>query len=109
MDVHAGRENDLKFKILHGDSTGRVLDPKQWWNECWPHRLLPTDRACPREGVPEVWTLLSRRLPPERFLLLGPVSGDGLRAVDLPGKSARHRSLPLLTCEKVKREESSRT
>jgi len=34
------------------------------------------------------------RLPAEEFLLLGSVSGDGLRSVDLPREPARHRSMP---------------
>src|SRR5271167_225696 len=37
---------------------------------------------------------LSRRLSAEDFLLLGSVSGNGVRAVDLPRQSARYRSLP---------------
>src|ERR1039458_3866006 len=37
---------------------------------------------------------LSRRLSAEDFLLLGSVSGNGVRTVDLPRQSARYRSVP---------------
>ena len=44
--------------------------------------------------VPEMCGPLSRRLSAEVVLLLGPVSGDGLRPADLPREPARHRGLP---------------
>jgi len=37
---------------------------------------------------------LPRRFEPSRLYLLGPISGHGLRAVDLSREPARHRSLP---------------
>src|ERR1019366_2043266 len=37
---------------------------------------------------------LSRRLSAEDFLLLGSVSGNGVRTVDLPRQPARYRSVP---------------
>src|ERR1019366_3228850 len=36
------------------------------------------------------------RLPAEEFFLLGPVSGDGFRSVDLSREPARHRSVPAI-------------
>src|SRR5450759_5850939 len=39
---------------------------------------------------------LPGRLPAEEFFLLGPVSSDGLRSVDLSREPARHRSVPAI-------------
>src|ERR1035437_5007063 len=58
-----------------------------------PHRLLTIDQLSSRPGVPSLRRALSGRPPAARLQLLGSVSGDGLRPVDLSGKSARHRSL----------------
>ena len=62
-------------------------------HESGPHRLLTIDQLSSRPGVPSLRPALSGRSPAARFHLLGPVSGDGLRPVDLSRESARHRSL----------------
>src|SRR5664280_2458843 len=62
-------------------------------HESGPHRLLAIDQLSSRPGVPSLRRALSGRPPAARFHLLGSVSGDGLRPVDLSRKSARHRSL----------------
>src|SRR5271165_3136391 len=62
-------------------------------HEPGPHRLLAVNQLSSRPGVPSLRRALSGRPPVARFHLLGSVSGDGLRPVDLSGKSARHRSL----------------
>src|SRR5271157_1311038 len=62
-------------------------------HESGPHRLLAVDQLSSRPGVPSLRPALSRRPPAARLHLLGSVSGDGLRPVDLSRKSARHRSL----------------
>src|SRR5664280_3051867 len=51
------------------------------------------DYISSRPGVSSLRRALLGRPPAARFHLLGPVSGDGLRPVDLSRKSARHRSL----------------
>jgi Transposase DDE domain len=58
-----------------------------------PDRLLAIDQLSSRPGVPSLRRTLSRRPPAARLHLLGSVSGDGLRSVDLSRESARHRSL----------------
>src|SRR5450759_1479271 len=62
-------------------------------HESGPHRLLAIDQLSSRPGVPSLCCALSGRPAGARPHLLGSVSGDGLRSVDLSGESARHRSL----------------
>src|SRR5664280_590682 len=62
-------------------------------HESGPYRLLAIDQLPSRPGVPSLRCTLSRRPPAAKLHLLGSVFGDGLRPVDLSGKSARHRSL----------------
>src|SRR5664280_3169655 len=62
-------------------------------HESGPHRLLAIDQLSSRPGVPSLRRALSGRPAAARLQLLGSVSGDGLRPVDLSRKSARHRSL----------------
>src|SRR3989338_8751072 len=59
-------------------------------------RLCATGGASSQQGVSKMRRPLSRRLLSQEFLLLGSVSGDGICPTDLPGKLARHRSLPSL-------------
>ncbi len=61
-------------------------------HEPGPHRLLAVNQLSSRPGVPSLRRALSGRPPTARLHLLGPVSGDGFRPVDLSRKSARHRS-----------------
>src|SRR5580692_4605492 len=58
------------------------------------YRLLAAGRVPSPPTVPQLlrpiwWWSLS-----ENFVLLGSVSGDGIRSVDLPRESSQHRSLP---------------
>src|ERR1022692_526165 len=62
-------------------------------HEPWSHRLLAVNQLSSRPGVPSLRRALPGRSPAARLQLLGSISGDGLRPVDLSGKSARHRSL----------------
>src|SRR5450631_67865 len=62
-------------------------------HESGPHSLLAIDQLSSRSGVPPVRPALSGRPSAARLHLLGSVSGDGLRPVDLSRKPARHRSL----------------
>src|ERR1035438_2496360 len=58
-------------------------------HESGPHRLLAIDRLSSRPGVPSLRRTLSRRPPAARLHLLGSVSRDGLRRVDLSRESLR--------------------
>src|SRR5659263_98406 len=95
-DAGVERGNDLKFEALcwgrvrASSGCGTMVD------EPWPHRLLSTDRTCAKQGIPEMCGPVSWRRPPARLLLLGSVSGNGLRPVDLSRKPARHRSVSTL-------------
>ena len=95
-DADDQRGNDLKFEVL---CRGRVRASPgcgTMVHEPWPHRFLSTDRTCAKQGIPEMCGPVSWRRPPERLLLLGSVSGNGLGPVDLPRKPARHRSVSTL-------------
>ena len=63
-------------------------------DECRPHRFRATDRVPAQQRIPEVRCSLWRGLSFQRLLLLGPVTGDVFRSVDLSRKSARHRGVP---------------
>ncbi len=65
-------------------------------HEFWPHRIFTVDRLSSRSRVSSLCRPLRRGPETARFFLLGPVSDDGLRAVDLPRKPARHRGLSSL-------------
>src|SRR3990172_9771625 len=62
-------------------------------HESRTHRLCATGGASSTQGVSKMRRPLSRRLLSQELLLLGSVSGDGVRSVDLPGKLARHRGM----------------
>src|ERR1035438_3137369 len=62
-------------------------------HESGAHRLLAIDQLSSRPRVPSLRRALSGRPTTARPHLLGSVSGDGLRPVDLSGESARHRNL----------------
>ena len=62
-------------------------------DEHWAHRLLSTDRVPSPPRVPEVRSPIWRWSLSEEFVLLGSVSRDGIRSVDLPRESSRHRSV----------------
>src|SRR5664279_5062562 len=63
-------------------------------NEPWPHRLLSDHGAPARIRISKVRGPLSWCFSLPMLLMLRPVSGDGLRAVDLSREFARHRSVP---------------
>src|SRR5438445_2262277 len=62
-------------------------------HESGPYGFLAVDQLSSRPGVPALRRALSGRPAAARAQLLGSVSGDGLRPVDLSRESARHRSL----------------
>src|SRR5271156_1138377 len=74
------------------DSLGTVT----MWDEYWTHRVLPTDRVPSPPRVSKVRSPLRWRSLSEKSVLLGSVSGGGVRSVNLPRQSSRHRSLPAL-------------
>jgi energy-coupling factor transporter ATP-binding protein EcfA2 len=59
-------------------------------DELWPDGVCATDRLSASQAIPEMRGPLRRRSLREKLLLLGPVSGHGLRASDLSRESARH-------------------
>src|ERR1700730_14782336 len=61
--------------------------------ELWTHRLLATDPTSPRKRISKVCCPLQRRLELQRIFLLGPITGDGLRATHLSREPARYRVL----------------
>src|SRR5438445_13009703 len=63
-------------------------------DEHWAHRLLSVGRVPSPPTIPEVRRPIWRWSLSEKFVLLGSVSGDGIRSVDLPRESSRHLSLP---------------
>jgi hypothetical protein len=63
-------------------------------DEFWAHRILSTDRVPSPPRVSEVRSPLQRWSLSQESVLLGSVSRDGVRAVDLPRESPRHRSVP---------------
>src|SRR5229473_1742911 len=63
-------------------------------DEHWAHRLLSVGRVPSPPTIPEVRRPIWRWSLSEKFVLLGSVSGDGVRSVDLPRESSRHRSVP---------------
>src|SRR3989442_10205131 len=62
-------------------------------HESGAYRLLAIDQLSSRPRVPSLRRALSGRPAATRPHLLGSVSGDGLRPVDLSRESTRHRSL----------------
>src|SRR5436190_21634713 len=62
-------------------------------HESGPYGFLAVDQLSSRPGVPALRRALSGRPAATKPHLLGSVSGDGLRPVDLSRESARHRSL----------------
>src|ERR1017187_1262440 len=71
-----------------------VLQGETMMNELWPHRVLATDPASTRKRISEVCGSPPCRLERPGIFLLGPVTGDGLRATHLSRESARYRVLP---------------
>ena len=63
-------------------------------HELWPHRVCTADRASAPQGVSQVRGPLSWKPLREKLLLLGSVSGHGLRPAHLSRKPTRHRDLP---------------
>src|SRR5271156_3711417 len=72
------------------DSPGAV----KMGDEYWTHRVLPTDRVPSPPRVSKGRSSLRWWSLSEKSVLLGSVSRDGVRSVDLPRESSRHRSLP---------------
>jgi hypothetical protein len=64
------------------------------WDEYWTHCVLPTDRVPSPPRISKVRSPLRWWSLSEKSVLLGSVSRDGVRSVDLPRESSRHRSLP---------------
>ena len=62
-------------------------------HESWTHCFCATGGVSSTQGVSKMRRPLSRRLLSQELLLLGSVSGDGLRPTDLPRESSRHRSM----------------
>src|ERR1035437_936223 len=69
--------------------------------ELWPHRLLATDPASARKRISEVCCPPPWRLQLQGIFLLGPVTGDGLRATHLSREPARYRVLPALSTKQA--------
>ena len=63
-------------------------------DELGPHRICATDRASAPQGISQVRRSLSWGPLRKELLLLGSVSGDGLRPTHLSREPARHRDLP---------------
>src|SRR6185437_6929778 len=63
-------------------------------HEQWTEPVCTTHQSLAPARVSPVCRTLRGQLPGTEFFLLGPVSGDDVRAVELPGKFARHRRLP---------------
>ena len=63
-------------------------------DEFRPNRVLATDRPYPPWRVSEVRGSLWWRSSSPEILVLGSVSGDGVRPVHLSGEPARYRSVP---------------
>src|ERR1700723_2575086 len=59
--------------------------------ELWTHRLLATDPTSPRKRFSKLCCPLQRRLELQRILLLGPITGDGLRATHRSREPVRYR------------------
>src|SRR6266436_9348218 len=78
----------LKASLAGSCGAATMLD------EFWAHRILSTDRVPSPPRVPEVRSPLQRWSLSEKSVLLGSVSRDGVRAVDVPRESPRHRSVP---------------
>ena len=60
-------------------------------HEFWPHCIFTIDRLSSGSRVSSVCQSLPWRSPSAGVLLLGSVSGDGLRSTDLPRELAGHR------------------
>ena len=63
-------------------------------HECRSYHLGATHRIFAAQRISEMRRPIQWRRKLARLLLLGSISGDGLRAMDLPRESARHRGLP---------------
>src|SRR6266567_2285815 len=66
-------------------------------HELWPNRIFTVDQLPSRSRVSSLCRPLRRGPPTAGVLLLGSVSDDGLRSVDLPRKPSRYRGVPSLT------------
>src|ERR1017187_1851092 len=60
------------------------------------NRILSVVGLSAGSRVPPLCGPLRRRCATAGLLLLGSVSGDGLRPTDLPGRPSRHRSMPAI-------------
>src|SRR2546430_5829316 len=65
-------------------------------HELWPNRIFTADQLPSRSRVSSLCRPLRRGPPTAGVLLLGSVSDDGLRSVDLPRKPSRYRGVPSL-------------
>src|SRR5215469_17529414 len=81
---------DLNFeRPIRSAVSSRRRRHEQWTEPvCTTHQSLAPARVSPVCGT------LRWQLPGPELFLLGPISLHGLRAVELPGKSARHCCLP---------------
>ena len=73
-----------------------MTGPARMPDAVWSHRLRAAHVPCLADHLPTVRRSLPWRILGVQLLLLGPVSGDGLRSVDLPREPARYRSMPSL-------------
>src|ERR1035437_6313210 len=81
-------QTTLKAYLARPCGTVTMLDERR------AHRILATDRVPSQPRISEVRSPLWRWPLSEKSVLLGSVSRDGVRAVDVPRESPRHRSMP---------------
>src|SRR3989338_10850363 len=81
---------DLKSPVRFSHSNSK----KGMAYEYRQNHFRPSHGAFAASGVPQMCPALPRRLQSKNIFMPRSISGDGLRPVELPGKPARHRSLP---------------
>src|SRR5258708_17312314 len=73
-----------------------AVSSKRRRHEQWTEPVFSTHLSLASSRVSPVCATLCWQLSGKEFFLLGPVSRDDVRAIELSGKSARHRRLPAL-------------
>src|SRR3989338_4278783 len=81
---------DLKSPVRFSHSSSK----KGMAYEYLQNYFHPSHGASAASGVSQMRPALPRRLQNKNIFMPRSISGDGLRAVELPGKPARYRSLP---------------